>query len=1532
MTQQVDEMLLNMEDSDDDDDSNNGIDNMQGQLLNDHSAAAAASMTTKVDRHENYCCARTPPPTTAAAATEDVTHGRNKKQKLSLLDSGDVLATISKVKRRRRHTAAIDQNDDSIDNSRVEQIFSTSLPSSGGAGSKLKRHHSLVPRGERYGSGRMISGGKLLSSHRETTRADFGNNNEEVNDDDDDDGVENLLKEIEQGLDQVCSSSGGSQKNCIETMGGESGSCPKSTTATTTTTAAAAIETSNNAHSFASRNDGGNEMKKIGSSSSSSIQPFGIKNANAINAQRQSTTITTISTCGAAKNETTNLCSRNSSGGGGNNNNNNDTAVFTAPSCPLPAVSTSTNNVENENEADNASYDFDNDDEELEYMRGLSGDATSSSQTLQANNCTNNSTPAPAAVTATTSVMLQCPPPATTKTTSSLSNIEVTVQPDDNGSYGFLDNDGDDDEWANVDLSGTQQQCPADNQTNTEVDDGVDFDDDIDFLELDKQVEQRLETIGNSDVVVPPLPPTAPIHNRRCDTISNLSKEPLFLSFTRYVVRRVRDDLNTYTKTIDVSLWTPHQEESAQEDELERLKKIFSSNDNSANISIDGCIHLRGEWYHTNAKSGDVVHLCSISGTYLTDVTALPVILHSNPPEGSDDHDDLVLVIHPDELITPTLVSEAVKCPRLAVLQSRLGSTGLSAKSAVIGTLRHDLFERCLREKDTSRRSAALFTREIIRNNAEALVGCGITDRKEAFSEVMKTLPQITSFFDMYTSWNTTKKGRQGMMTSTRHGGALLKGMFPPYDAFLSVDQVFATEEWALVPELGLKGNVDATVLGRINPVHSSTSTNTDDIERDALIPVELKTGHNQNPQHNHLAQLSVYTIMLRARHGSAFNGDTYTSPSLNNEEASEGIERGAASSGMLLYLNDKSLCARHVKPSLSDIKTLVGQRNGIVCDVLNAARPRGIALEYQEGKKSQVIVNDPPQSALPPLLSNTSSCERCYKNRECMMYTSADNACKKSSPNAPRSNLPHRRLIDHFTGHLKGTDLDYFRRWDRLIDLERHASPSDIAKSWLYDSDEKETNDGKCISSVILDETHLSATLVKSNDCGADGDATVRFRRSSDSKMKQPITNLHFEAGTYVIIRTDEASSSTQRKQSGDKCRTRGRRILIFRGTVASMTETSIDVVLQQKDVIRLRPRNGNHSMFRIDRDELSNGAGLLLQNLVNFFTLDIPPFSTEALGQTPLKMKQLTQNTDSSARRRRLTNSIIRLEPPPRFNAVSDEDLFSEDVSFLDVPGCDKSSLKRDFQKLNSDQKAAVLKVISAEDFAIIQGLPGTGKSATIVFITRLLVARGKRVLLTSYTHSAVDNLLCKLMKSGVNASDLFPNPIVRIGRESSSHESVHVLLAQNIACEAERQESNEASPTFTKPNADILFNVVTSARVVGVSALTAPRSPLLAGQKFDVVIVDEAGQISQPAILGAIMAADSFVLVGDHMQLPPLVVSEVADQAGKSLDVYDEENFLLWKSSLLANYLICIKVMVYLCSCILLRKEDFPMLWLN
>jgi len=308
----------------------------------------------------------------------------------------------------------------------------------------------------------------------------------------------------------------------------------------------------------------------------------------------------------------------------------------------------------------------------------------------------------------------------------------------------------------------------------------------------------------------------------------------------------------------------------------------------------------------------------------------------------------------------------------------------------------------------------------------------------------------------------------------------------------------------------------------------------------------------------------------------------------------------------------------------------------------------------------------------------------------------------------------------------------------------------------------------------------------------------------------------------------------------------------------------------------------NGEEVLFRLDKDESYNGAGLLLQNLVNFFTLDIPPFSAESYGQTPAKMKSLTSGSQSSSRRRRMNRFIVQLSPKPRFRRVSEETLFSSPSFLHGIPGCTMDTLERDFNLLNSDQKNAVLKVVSAEDFALIQGLPGTGKTATIAFLTRLLVALGKRVLLTSYTHSAVDNLIIKLIESKVVSSGTSPIPILRIGRESSCHPRVHPILAQNIATSQEKL-SSRSTVTAENPSVDYLHKVVSDAKIVGVSALSAPKSPLLAGQHFDYVIVDEAGQISQPAVLGAIMAADSFVLVGDHMQLPPLVCSEVAEEAG-------------------------------------------------
>ena len=71
---------------------------------------------------------------------------------------------------------------------------------------------------------------------------------------------------------------------------------------------------------------------------------------------------------------------------------------------------------------------------------------------------------------------------------------------------------------------------------------------------------------------------------------------------------------------------------------------------------------------------------------------------------------------------------------------------------------------------------------------------------------------------------------------------------------------------------------------------------------------------------------------------------------------------------------------------------------------------------------------------------------------------------------------------------------------------------------------------------------------------------------------------------------------------------------------------------------------------------------------------------------------------------------------------------------------------------------------RVVTAEDYALILGLPGTGKTSTITRAAMALLAAGKSVLVSSYTNSAVDNILLKLASLGA--------PLLRLGRLEGIH----------------------------------------------------------------------------------------------------------------------------------------------------------------
>ncbi|MDG5777646.1 AAA domain-containing protein [Haloarculaceae archaeon H-GB1-1] len=167
------------------------------------------------------------------------------------------------------------------------------------------------------------------------------------------------------------------------------------------------------------------------------------------------------------------------------------------------------------------------------------------------------------------------------------------------------------------------------------------------------------------------------------------------------------------------------------------------------------------------------------------------------------------------------------------------------------------------------------------------------------------------------------------------------------------------------------------------------------------------------------------------------------------------------------------------------------------------------------------------------------------------------------------------------------------------------------------------------------------------------------------------------------------------------------------------------------------------------------------------------------------------------------------------------------------------------------NEAQNEAVRMAVGADDFALVHGPPGTGKTYTLARTVRALVEQGERVLLSAFTNRAVDNAMEALIEQGFD-------DIVRMGTESGVREDMQEY----------RLDSRGDPETTARKLRD--------ATVVAATTATCG-SRVMRTQEFDVAVVDEAGQLTEPGTLAATALADRFVLVGDHQQLPPVVQAE-------------------------------------------------------
>ena len=262
---------------------------------------------------------------------------------------------------------------------------------------------------------------------------------------------------------------------------------------------------------------------------------------------------------------------------------------------------------------------------------------------------------------------------------------------------------------------------------------------------------------------------------------------------------------------------------------------------------------------------------------------------------------------------------------------------------------------------------------------------------------------------------------------------------------------------------------------------------------------------------------------------------------------------------------------------------------------------------------------------------------------------------------------------------------------------------------------------------------------------------------------------------------------------------------------------------------------------------------------------------------------------------------------------------------------------------ENLNESQKSAIENSLSCENFFLIHGPFGTGKTRTLVELISQETRQGHKVLATAESNAAVDNILERLMdnkklnltrlghpqrvsKHNITQTLAYkvenhklnkkikkihkkidnmiekrkvhtkPTPQYRRGlgdydilNFASKGKGTRGVSADKIKSMAKwieiNQEIDEAHDEIKRIENRMIKDIIDSSDVILATNSSAALESI-ARVKFDVAIIDEASQATIPSVLIPIAKAHRFILAGDHKQLPPTIISDRAGELEKTL----------------------------------------------